>query len=74
LPKGHQGIEQGIEKGQRRLFTRQIRSCFGAELASEAEGILGRLRKPEQLDQVGDWIVECATGAELLQRLHALIG
>ncbi|MBI4870817.1 MAG: hypothetical protein HY814_04540 [Candidatus Riflebacteria bacterium] len=65
-----QGVRQGIREGQQQLLVRLIRARFGEELAAEGEESLARLKRPAQLAQVGDWLVQCATGAELLRRLR----
>ena len=68
-----QGIEQGIERGieqERRLLCRQAARKFGAETAPRLSVLLERLADAERLAQVGEWIIECATEAELLDRVR----
>ena len=65
------GIERGIERGraeERALLCRQASRKFDAETAERLSGLLDRLSDPERLAEVGDWIIECRTGAELLDR------
>ena len=68
-----EGIEQGIERGieqERRLLCRQAARKFGAETAPRLSVLLERLADAERLAQVGEWIIECATEAELLDRVR----
>ena len=68
-----QGIEQGLEQGpergraeERALPCRQAGRKFDAETAERLSGLLERLSHPERLAEVGDRIIGCRTGAELL--------
>ena len=78
-----QGLEQGLERGreqglecgraeERALLCRQAARKFDAETAARLAGLLDRLTDPERLAEVGDWIIECGTGAELLDRAGGL--
>ena len=51
----------------RRLATRR----FGAATAARLERYLAAIREPDRLEAIGDWIVDCASGPELLERLEA---
>ena len=71
-----QGIERGIEQGrasERALLCRQAERRFGSETAGRLSALLAGLTSMEML-QVGDWVIECGTGAELLSRVGAGIG
>ena len=59
---------QGIER-QRALLCRQAARRFGDATAVPLAALLGGIDDPEHLAEVGDWIVDCATGAELLDRM-----
>ena len=68
-----EGIEQGIERGrseERQLLCRQAAGKFDAETSARLAALLDRLSDPERLAQVGDWIIECETQAELLGRVQ----
>ena len=70
------GIEQGIEQGrasERALLCRQAERRFGSETAGRLSALLADLTSTEML-KVGDWVIECGTGAELLSRVGAGIG
>ena len=67
-----QGREQGIAKaraGERarlcRMAARKFDDATGRKLAT----LLAATTDPERLAQVGDWIIDCTTAAELLARL-----
>ena len=70
-----QGIELGLERGraeERVLLCRLASRKFGAETGERLSGLVARLTDPDQLAEVGDWIIECGTGAELLDRTERL--
>ncbi len=71
-----QGIEQGIEQGraeERALLQRLAALKFGTDTAELLAGLLDGLTAPGQLAEVGDWIIKCDTGSELLDRAERLI-
>ena len=66
-----QGIEQGIEQGrdeERALLCRQAARKFDAAAAEELAAALAGVTDPDRLGRVGDWIIECATAEDLLDR------
>ena len=69
------GMERGLERGraeERALLCRQAARKFGAETAERLSVLLDRLTDPERLAEVGDWVIECGTGADLLDRAGRL--
>ena len=64
------GREQGRAEGERALLCRLAAQRFGDEVAEGLEGLLAGLASAD-LAQVGAWIVECASGDELLRRVRA---
>ena len=74
------GIERGIERERARGLARLRRQAaikFGARTAERLSALLGTVaaNRMESLgDRVGDWIMECEHGEELLARVSALIG
>ena len=71
-----QGIEQGIERGraeERALLCRQAARKFGPATAARLSGLLDGLTAPGQLGEVGDWMIECGTGADLLARAERMV-
>ena len=64
-----QGLRQGVHRGQAGLLRRQAERRFGAETARQLSAALDGA-DADRLTDVGDWIVECASGDELLERLR----
>ena len=63
-------VEQGRERGQRELLrhmaARKFDAAAGERLAAALEGV----EDADRLAQVGDWIIECETAADLFARLE----
>ena len=67
-----QGIRQGrVEEGAR-VVKRLAALKFGPKTAERLSSLVDSLRARKALDQVGDWIIECDSGDELLSRVSAL--
>ena len=64
------GREQGIAQGRRELLRRLAERRFGPETAARLAGYMAETAGVEELLQVGNWILDCATGRELLDRLR----
>ena len=67
--EGHrESIAQGIE-----VVCRMAARKFAAETAPRLSALLELEGEtdPERLAQVGEWIIECETGDDLLARVHA---
>ena len=67
-----EGLEQGREQGlahERMLLRRQAASRFGEDTAARLSETLAQVTDPERLTDVGEWLVRCDTGAELLARV-----
>ena len=54
-----------MARGSREMVLRLASRKFGAETAERLAGLVGAMG-PEQLVQVGDAVVDCETGDELL--------
>ena len=65
-----QGIAQGRAEGWRELLRRQAERRFGPETAAQLAGYMAETAGVEELLQVGDWILDCGSGRELLDRFH----
>ena len=66
-----QGIEQGIEQGiaaERDLLRRLASRRFGASTAERLAGLLAPISDTRRLAEVGDWIIDCTTGDDLIAR------
>lgn len=64
-----QGRAQGRERGQRALLGRQASRRFGAAVANRLADALADIHDPARLEAVADVILDCDTGAELLDRV-----
>ena len=66
------GHERGLEHGraeERALLCRQAARKFDDDTAQRLAVLLEQTADPERLAQAGIWILECETGAELLDRV-----
>ena len=77
-----QGRAEGLEQGraeereqgraeERALLCRQAARKFDAAAAQRLAAALAEVGDADRLAEVGDWIIECGTAAELFARLHA---
>ena len=72
-----QGIQQAIQRGiqqaiqrQRKLLCRQTERKFGTEAALRVAGLLAGTDDQSRLEDVGEWIIDCKEGSELIARLE----
>ena len=65
-----QVLAQSIERSRARLQLLTERK-FGAATAAELAPLLASMEDPGQLDDVADWIIDCANWQELLARLQS---
>ena len=67
-----QGREEGREQGraeERRLLCRQAARKFDAGAAARLATALSDVADPKRLVQLGEWIIECETAADLMARV-----
>ena len=71
------GVRQGIEQGAqqaladtRSLLAGQVTRKFGAGTAARAADLLAGIGDAEGLRRAGEWVIDCATAEELVQRLE----
>ena len=65
------GIERGIEQGlaaERDLLRRLAARKFGVGTGERLAGLLAQMGDTRRLAEVGDWIIDCATGDDLIAR------
>ena len=70
-----EGVEQGRAEGiaeKRALLCRLAGRKFGAVTAGKLADRLAAVDEPERMAIVGEWIIDCATGEELLARLEGM--
>ena len=63
------GMAQGIAQGHADLLRHLAERRFGAEAAGQLAGLLAGM-DTDRLIEVGDWMLECRTAGELLDRLN----
>ena len=71
-----EGIAQGRELGrieERARLRRQAGLMFGASTAEQLSDGLAMFVSRADLDRVGDWIIECESGEELLTRVRSVL-
>ena len=68
-----QGLEQGLEF-ERRLLGSQASRRFGADTGERLSALLTGVSEHERLASVGEAIVDCDTGAELLAAAERIVG
>ena len=63
---------EGRAEGERALLVRQATRRFGPATANRLSALLLAVGDPDSLARVADWIVDCATDTELIDRVEAL--
>ena len=63
-----EGRVEGRAEGRVTLVCRQARLKFGADTAERLSRLLEGVSDPERIGRIGDRIIECETGTELLAR------
>ena len=66
-----EGIERGIEQGlaaERELLRRQATRKFDATTAERLAGLVAQIDDTRRLAQVGEWVIDCPTGDDLIAR------
>ena len=66
-----EGLEQGRAE-ERRLLCRLATRKFDAATGERLSAALAEVADPDRLAEVGDWIIECETADELLDRVAGL--
>ena len=67
-----EGVEEGLEQ-QRVLLGRQVAMKFGEEASARVGPLLARIAAPGLLAEVGEGLLVCATEAEFVARVEAVI-
>ena len=61
-------------EGQRALLARLASRRFGPATGDHLNELLANVQDPTRLEEVGDLILDCGTGAELLGALNGKLG
>ena len=62
-----EGLKLGLER-ERAMLSRLAERKFGAETGARLAALLADVADPERLAEIGDRVIDCADGAELLAR------
>ena len=65
--------QESRAEGERALLVRQAARRFDTGTAQRLSTLLPHIEDPDRLAEVSDWLVDCATGTELLDRVEALV-
>ena len=68
-----EGLAEGL-KNMRSVLLRQVHPRFDAETADALAPLLEPVNDPEELTQIGEWIILCASGEALLSRARTRLG
>ncbi len=66
-----EGRKEGQSSGQRELLHTLASKRFGDEIAKHLSTFLDKSPDPARFTQVGEWILDCRTDTEFLQRLSS---
>ena len=61
-------------EGQAEVMHRQAARKFGAVTADRLAEELERVNDPERTVEIGEWLIECGSGEELLDRVRRMCG
>ena len=64
-----EGRQEGLEQ-QRELLQVMAKRRFGAATADRLAACLAEVREHDRLMAIGGWLVDCASGTELLDRVE----
>ena len=67
-----EGRMEGRAKGQAEVMRRQAARKFGVVTADRLAEELERVHDPERVVEVGEWLIECESGEELLDRVKRM--
>ena len=67
-----EGRIEGLTEGQAAVICRLAARKFGPETANRLAERLAETPDPERLGEVGEWLLECGSGEELLARVARL--
>ena len=67
-----QWLAEGRAEGQAEVMRRQAARKFGAVTADRLVEELERVHDPERKVEIGEWLIECESGEELLDRVRRM--
>ena len=72
--KEAQILARGRAEGLELVLERQAARRFGTDAGERLSALLAGVSEPERLAAVGDAIIDCGTGAELLAAARRIVG
>ena len=69
-----EGQAQGRARGRAEIMLRQAVRKFGTATAEHFAGLLTRIADSERVGEIGEWLIDCEDGNELLDRMEELCG
>ena len=66
------GRAEGVAEGRAGLLRGQIVRKFGRPEGEQVSALIERIRDPDQLARIGEWLIECETASALLARVERL--
>ena len=73
-PWREEGRAEGRAEGQTEVMRRMAARKFDAGTAQRLAERLAEIADPERVAEVGEWLIECEHGDELIQRVERLCG
>jgi hypothetical protein len=73
-PWREEGRAEGRAQGQTEVMRRMAARKFDAGTAQRLAERLAEIADPERMAEVGEWLIECEHGDELLDRVESLCG
>jgi len=67
-----EGLDKGPER-ERELLQGLAKRRFGGETADWLAASLAKIREHDRMMAIGSWLVDCANGAELLDRVEGRV-
>ena len=67
-----EGRAEGVAEGRAGLLRGQIVRKFGRPEGERVSALVERIRDPDQLARIGEWLIECETAPALLARVERL--
>ena len=67
-----EGRAEGVAEGRAGLLRGQIVRKFGRPEGEQVSALIERIRDPDQLARIGEWLIECETASALLARVERL--
>lgn len=71
-----QGLQKGLQQGraeERQLLINMAKLRFGPDCAKTLTPLLEKIDDSDRLANIGEWIIRCETGQELVNQVNKLL-